>query len=193
MREAEVRRTTNETDIRCMVALDSKENSEIDTGIGFFDHMLALMAKHGRMQMVLKADGDLVVDDHHTIEDCGIVLGMVFDQLLGNKGGIERYGTFFCPMDEALAMVSIDISGRPYLVYDVPIGREMVGDMAVEMAKEFFYAFAMRSGMTIHIKLLYGSNGHHCLEAVFKAFGHALKAAVKENEDGVLSTKGVLQ
>lgn len=192
MKEAEVKRVTNETDISCRVVLDTSGKSEIETGIGFFDHMLTLMAKHGRMSMMLKAEGDLVVDDHHTIEDCGIVLGMAFDKLLGDKGNIARYGTFFCPMDEALAMVSIDISGRPYLVYDVEISREKIGDMAVEMAKEFFYAFAMHAGMTIHVKLLYGSNAHHCLEAVFKAFGHALYVAMQETADGVLSTKGVL-
>lgn len=192
MREAEVKRKTNETDISCQVVLDSTEPCVIDTGIGFFNHMLELMAKHGRMCIKLKAEGDLYVDDHHTIEDCGIVLGRVFDKLLGDKGNIARYGTFFCPMDEALAMVSIDISGRPYLVYDAQINREKVGDMAVEMAKEFFYAFAVQAGMTMHVRLLYGSNAHHCLEAIFKAFGHALKQAVKENEEGVLSTKGVL-
>ena len=192
MRESEVKRVTNETDISCYVLLDSSLKCEIDTGIGFFDHMLQLMAKHGRMYMNLKAHGDLQVDDHHTIEDCGIVLGKAFDKLLGDKGNIARYGTFFCPMDEALAMVSIDISGRPYLVYDVDVEREKVGDMAVEMAKEFFYAFTIHAGMTIHVRLLYGSNAHHCLEAIFKAFGHALKEAVKESEDGVLSTKGVL-
>lgn len=192
MREAEVKRRTNETDISCRVVLDSTGHIMIDTGIGFFNHMLELMAKHGKMSMDLRAEGDLMVDDHHTIEDCGIVLGRTFDRLLGDKGNIARYGTFFCPMDEALAMVSIDISGRPYLVYDVEISREKVGDMAVEMAKEFFYAFAVNAGMTIHVKLLYGSNAHHCLEAVFKAFGHALQLAVKETEDGVLSTKGVL-
>ena len=191
-RKAEIRRKTNETDIFLELNLDGSGLCAVDCPVGFLRHMLAAFCRHGLFDLRGTIAGDLDVDQHHLVEDTGITLGEAFAAALGEKRGIRRAGFFLCPMDEALAMVSIDISGRPYLVYDAQINREKVGDMAVEMAKEFFYAFSVQAGMTMHVRLLYGSNAHHCLEAIFKAFGHALKQAVKENEEGVLSTKGVL-
>ncbi|MCH4013225.1 MAG: imidazoleglycerol-phosphate dehydratase HisB [Solobacterium sp.] len=192
MRTASVSRRTKETEISCTLNLDAKSGTDISTGIGFFDHMLELLSFHSGFGMTIKADGDLNVDDHHTVEDCGIVLGKAFRQALGDKKGIARYGFFSCPMDEALANVSLDFSGRPYLVFHCTFTREKIGDLSTEMVEEFFRAFAVEAGLTLHINVPYGTNNHHMAEAVFKAFGHALKEAVRVSGDGVMSSKGVL-
>ena len=194
MRKAEKQRQTAETSVRVSVDLDGKGESSIETGIGFFDHMLTLYAKHGGFDLTVKCDGDLAVDGHHSVEDIGIVLGEAFREALGDKAGIARYGSFYVPMDEALAFVSLDISGRPYFVYD---GGEMapaVGGYDTELTEEFLRAFAFNAGITLHAKILYGKNTHHKIEALFKALGHALAIAVTKDEKikGVLSTKGVL-
>ena len=193
MRKSEKKRTTAETSIRVSVNLDGVGESKIETGVGFFDHMLTLFAKHGGFDLVVKCKGDLAVDGHHSIEDIGIVLGEAVKEALGDKAGIARYGSFYIPMDEALAFVAVDISGRPYLVYE---GGEMaptVGDYDTELTEEFLRAFAFNAGLTLHTRVLYGNNTHHKIEALFKAFGHALAAAVrKDGSTGVLSTKGVL-
>lgn len=192
MRTASVSRKTKETEISCTLNLDAESGTDISTGIGFFDHMLELLSFHSGFAMTIKADGDLNVDDHHTVEDCGIVLGKAFRQALGDKKGIARYGFFSCPMDEALANVSLDFSGRPYLVFHCTFTREKIGDLSTEMVEEFFRAFVVEAGLTLHINVPYGTNNHHMAEAVFKAFGHALKGAVRVSGDGVMSSKGVL-
>ncbi len=190
-RTAQVTRTSKETDITAFVSLDGGP-VKAETGIGFFDHMLTALAVHGGFGLSLHAEGDLYVDCHHTIEDTGIVLGKAFGQALGDKGGICRFGSFFIPMDEALAFASVDISGRPYLVFQGEFPEERVGDFDTCMAEEFFRAFAVNSGMTLHLRVEYGKNSHHMIEALFKAAAHALRLAVAPNNGGVLSTKGML-
>ncbi|MPL65646.1 Imidazoleglycerol-phosphate dehydratase [bioreactor metagenome] len=194
MRTADISRRTAETDITASLTIDGSGKSEIRTGIGFFDHMLVLWAKHGLFDLNLKAIGDLEVDCHHTIEDVGIVLGQAFKAALENKVGIKRYGTAFVPMDEALVMVSLDISGRPYLVYDVTLHSGSIGSYDCEMTEEFLRAFAMHAGITLHVKMLAGKNAHHIVEAVFKALGRALDDATCQDERivGIMSTKGML-
>lgn len=193
VRTGEVVRKTFETDIFINVTLDGKGISEIDTGIGFFDHMLTALSKHSGISMTVKVRGDLHVDCHHTIEDTGIVLGQALSQALGTKSGIVRYGTSYIPMDEALAMCSLDISNRPFLVFNCDFTNQSCGGYDLCMTEEFFRAFAFNAGITMHINLLYGSNDHHKAEAVYKSVAHALKTAVAYNSDGsVLSTKGVL-
>lgn len=193
MRKAEKKRTTAETSVRVSVNLDGTGESKIETGVGFFDHMLALFAKHGGFDLVVKCKGDLAVDGHHSIEDIGIVIGKAVKEALGDKAGIARYGSFYIPMDEALAFVALDISGRPYLVYDGGVMAPVVGGYDTELTGEFLRAFAFNAGITLHAKVLYGSNTHHKIEALFKALGHALAVAVrKDGSVGVLSTKGVL-
>ena len=155
--------------------------------------MMTLLAFHGRMDLVLEADGDLDVDDHHTIEDCGIVLGQAFKKALGERVGINRYGSFTLPMDEALATVNLDISGRPYLVFNCEFSRDQIGMMSTEMVEEFLRAFAFNAGITLHVNLHYGNNDHHKAEAIFKALGHALKEAVMVSSDILMSTKGMLE
>ena len=194
MRKSEKKRTTAETSIRVSVNLDGVGESKIETGVGFFDHMLTLFAKHGGFDLAVKCKGDLAVDGHHSIEDVGIVLGEAVKEALGEKAGIARYGSFYIPMDESLAFVAVDISGRPYLVY---AGGEMaptVGDYDTELTEEFLRAFAFNAGLTLHTRVLYGNNTHHKIEALFKALGHALAIAVRKDGSvkGVLSTKGVL-
>lgn len=192
MRTAVVERNTKETQIKIELNLDGGQ-ADISTGIGFFDHMLTAFAVHGGFGLKVKVTGDLDVDTHHTVEDTGIALGKAFNEALGDMSGIERYGTFFIPMDESLAQVSLDISNRPFLVFKAEFQQEKCGDYETCVTEEFFRAFAMNSGITLHIIVPYGSNAHHEIEAVFKACAHALKIAVKRNEDGsVLSTKGVL-
>lgn len=187
------KRETNETSIELEIDLDGKGNSEINTGVGFFDHMLTLFAFHSKTDLKVTAKGDLEVCDHHTIEDIGIALGEAFKEAIGDKRGINRYGTFYVPMDETLALVSLDISNRPFVVFDCDFKREMVGQMATEMVVEFFRAFAFNAGITLHLKVLYGENDHHKIEALFKAFGRALKEAKTVNEEnGLPSTKGKL-
>lgn len=190
-RTAQVTRTSKETDITAFVSLDGGP-VKVETGIGFFDHMLTALAVHGGFGLSLHAEGDLYVDCHHTIEDTGIVLGKAFGQALGDKGGICRFGSFFIPMDEALAFASVDISGRPYLVFQGEFPEERVGDFDTCMTEEFFRAFAVNSGMTLHLRVEYGKNSHHMIEALFKAAAHALRLAMAPNNGGVLSTKGML-
>lgn len=193
IRKAEICRKTNETDIYVLVELDGMGKSEISTGIGFFDHMLTALSKHSGISMTIKVKGDLEVDCHHTIEDTGIALGQALGQALGDKSGIVRYGTSYIPMDESLAMASLDLSNRPFLVFNCPFTNQSCGGYDLCMTEEFFRAFAFNSGMTLHINLMYGSNDHHKAEAVYKAVAHALKTAVSFNADGsTLSTKGVL-
>ncbi len=187
------KRETNETSIELEINLDGKGNSDINTGVGFFDHMLTLFAFHSKIDLKVIAKGDLEVCDHHTIEDIGITLGEAFKEAIGDKKGINRYGTFYVPMDETLALVSLDISNRPFVVFDCSFKREMVGEMATEMVVEFFRAFAFNAGVTLHMKVLYGENDHHKIEALFKAFGRALKEAKHvSDENGLPSTKGKL-
>jgi len=193
-RIAQLDRNTNETNITIEINLDGEGIYNIDTGIGFFDHMLTLAAKHGIMDLNIKAEGDLYVDAHHTVEDVGIALGKCIEKALGDKKGITRYGTSFLPMDETLAMVSMDLSGRPYLVFEAEFNSPMVGEMDTELVEEFFRAVAFNAGITLHAKVLYGKNAHHMIEALFKAFGRALREAVTKDEriKGVMSTKGSL-
>lgn len=192
MRIAEVTRKTKETDIKLLLNLDGGEIS-INTGIGFFDHMLNSFATHGGFGLQLTVKGDLYVDSHHTVEDTGIVLGQAFAKALGDKSSIERFGSFFVPMDEALAFSSVDISGRPYLVFDADFPQERCGDYDCAMTVEFMRAFAFNSQITLHLKAVYGDNSHHITEAIFKAAAHSLRLAVKQNSSNKpLSTKGVL-
>lgn len=192
MRKATLRRTTGETDISITLTIDGKGNFEGTSGIGFFDHMLHLLARHSGMDISLTCQGDLDVDNHHTIEDIGITLGEAFEKALGDKKGIHRYGCFFCPMDETLSRIVLDLSGRSYLVFDVDIPVERIGSFETEMTREFFLAFANNAKMNLHMATLYGVNGHHIVESLFKGIGHALKEAVTVEGDTVLSTKGVL-
>lgn len=196
MRTGKVIRETKETSIDLTISLDGRGVSDIDTGIGFFDHMLNLFAAHGRMDLVVGCNGDINVDGHHSVEDIGIALGEAVKQALGDKKGINRYGTFYLPMDETLVMVSLDISGRPFLVYDAggPMA-PMIGSYDTELTEEFLRAFAFNAGITLHVKVMYGTNSHHKVEAIFKALGHALRTAVKidpEAADEIPSTKGML-
>lgn len=192
MRKATLHRTTGETDISIGLAIDGAGRFEGSSGIGFFDHMLHLLARHSGMDISLTCQGDLDVDNHHTIEDIGITLGEAFEKALGDKKGIHRYGCFFCPMDETLSRIVLDLSGRPYLVFDVDIPVERIGSFETEMTREFFLAFANNAKMNLHMATLYGMNGHHIVESLFKGIGHALKEAVTVEGDTVLSTKGVL-
>ncbi|MCX8129188.1 MAG: imidazoleglycerol-phosphate dehydratase HisB [Clostridia bacterium] len=193
-RIAEVGRKTGETDIVLSLNIDGRGKTDIGTGVGFLDHMLNLFARHGLFDLNVKAAGDLYVDAHHTVEDVGIVLGQALKEALGDKKSIKRYGTVFVPMDESLAMVSIDLGGRPFLVFDAQFTQDKVGDMDTELVEEFFRAVAFNAGLNLHIKVLYGSNNHHMIEAVYKAFGRALDEATKVDEriEGVMSTKGVI-
>jgi len=194
MREAKIVRQTTETDIQVKFNIDGEGLADIDTGIGFFDHMLILFSKHGLFDTLIKCDGDLAVDGHHTVEDIGLALGQAVKAALGDKAGIVRYGTSFVPMDETLAQVSLDISGRPYLVYDAGEMAPMIGQYDSQLTEEFLRAFSMQSGITLHVKIVYGSNSHHKVEAIFKALGQALGQAVQKNPriHGVMSTKGTL-
>lgn len=192
MRKATLRRTTGETDISISLTVDGTGRFEGTSGIGFFDHMLHLLARHSGMDISMTCQGDLDVDNHHTIEDIGITLGEVFEKALGDKKGIHRYGCFFCPMDETLSRIVLDLSGRSYLVFDVDIPVERIGSFETEMTREFFLAFANNAKMNLHMATLYGVNGHHIVESLFKGIGHALKEAVTIEGDTVLSTKGVL-
>lgn len=193
-RSANVLRKTGETDIDLTICLDGNGHTDIDSGIGFFDHMMTLFTVHGHFDMVLSCKGDINVDGHHSVEDIGIALGQAVKEALGDKAGINRYGTFFMPMDESLILVSMDISNRPYLVYDGGDMAPMIGDYDTELTEEFLRAFAFNAGITLHVKVLYGKNSHHKVEGIFKALGHALHIASSKNPEvqGVLSTKGML-
>lgn len=197
MREAFLHRKTSETDVAIKINLDSsQEANQIQTGIGFLNHMLNLLAVHSGFSLQVAAKGDLETGSHHTIEDIGIVLGQVFAKALSDKSKINRYGSFFIPMDEALAFVSADVSGRSYLVYDVDEKNfvSKIVNYETDMTREFFRAFAMNANLTLHIRVLYGTNTHHIIEAIFKAVAHALKIAVSIDEERttILSSKGVL-
>ncbi len=193
MKSGIVKRETKETQITVEVKLDGKGISDIDTGIGFFDHMLTALSKHSGISMDIKCKGDLYVDGHHTVEDTGIVLGQAFAEALGDKSGIARYGSAYIPMDEALSFCSLDISNRPYLVFMGEFTNQMIGEYDACLTEEFFRAFSFNAGITLHLNMLYGSNDHHKCEALFKAVAHALKMAVKPLENGeTLSTKGTL-
>ncbi|MCX4269905.1 MAG: imidazoleglycerol-phosphate dehydratase HisB [Lachnospiraceae bacterium] len=193
-RTADVRRATNETNIALFLDLDGSGKTEIATGIGFFDHMLNSFARHGFFDLKVKVTGDLYVDSHHTIEDTGIVLGQAIREALGDKVGIRRFGSFLLPMDEALILASLDLSGRPYLVYDVTLTTDRVGYFDTEMVREFFYSVSYGAGMNLHLRQISGVNHHHIIEGCFKAFGKALDEATQYDEriTEVLSTKGTL-
>lgn len=193
-RKAKIERNTKETKLKLAINLDGTGKTNIKTGVGFFDHMLNLMAFHGGFDLEVQAQGDLEVCDHHTVEDIGIALGKIFLEALGDKMGIKRYGTFFVPMDETLAHVSLDISGRPYLVFECDFNRESIGNFSTEMTKEFFRAFAFNAGITLHARVLYGENDHHKVEAIFKALGRALNIEKTVDKDNMVlpSTKGML-
>lgn len=189
-REAQVHRVTGETDVSITMDLDGGGRS-ISTGLGFFDHMLTALAVHGGLGLTVEARGDWEVDCHHTVEDVGIVLGQALGQALGDKSGLRRYGHAYIPMDEALGFCAVDVSGRPFLVFQGEFPQERVGEYDSCMTEEFFRAVAMNAGLTLHLRCEYGKNTHHMVEALFKAFAHALKDAVAR-EEGILSTKGVL-
>lgn len=195
MREANLNRKTRETDVSIQVKLDENLESKINTGIGFLNHMLELLAFHSGIYLSIDCKGDLHVDGHHSVEDIGILLGKAIKEVLGDKKGINRYGDAFLPMDETLAHCSLDISGRPYLVFNVEFTSERVGEFETELTEEFFRAIAVNSGMTLHFNLEYGRNTHHIIEALFKSFGIALKQAItinEKNKDKILSSKGVI-
>lgn len=188
-------RETNETRIYVSVDLDGTGNAQIKTGVGFLDHMLTQVARHGVIDLVVDGSGDLHVDDHHTVEDVGICLGKAVQQALGDMHGIQRYGWAVVPMDEALALVALDFSGRPYLHFEAQFRRERVGDMSTELVSEFFRAFASHAHATLHIRLLQAQNDHHAVEAIFKAFAKALEMATRFHPrfSGVPSTKGYVE
>ena len=194
-RRADLERATNETRIRVAMDLDGSGVSTINTGVGFFDHMLTHIAKHGLFDLEVNAEGDLEIDGHHTVEDVGICLGKVFAKALGEPVGIRRYGHAVIPMDEALAEVSIDVSGRPFLAFNAELDKGRVGEFDAELTEEFFRAFAVNSRTTLHVVLRYGQNTHHCIEGIFKAFARALDDAVTRDARvaGVPSTKGMLE
>ena len=195
MRKATLRRTTKETDIEVAVDLDGTGTSAISTGIGFFDHMLDLLARHSRIDITVNAKGDLHIDHHHTTEDVGITLGQAVKQALGDMKGIARYADVHVPMDEALTRVALDVSGRPFLVFKAEFSRDKVGAFDTELVREWFQAFAMNAGLTLHVETLYGSNDHHIAESCFKGLARALRAALAidpRNAGEVPSTKGVL-
>ena len=195
MRQSQITRKTAETDIAVTVCLDGSGRADIQTGVGFLDHMLTLFAVHGGFDLTVRCAGDTYVDDHHSVEDVGICLGQAFSQALGDKRGIMRYGDITLPMDEALILCAVDLSGRPFLRYSAQIPSQKVGAFDTELAKEFFLAFAMHAGLALHIRQLDGENSHHIIEGMFKAAARALRAAVKIDSDrpgAVPSSKGVL-
>lgn len=192
MRTAKIERKTNETNLSVEINLDGTGENNIDTGIGFLDHMLHLMAFHGSFDLKIICHGDLCVDDHHSVEDIGIALGQTFSKALGDRKGIRRYSSLHVPMDEALCLVAVDISSRPYLIFNVDFQGEKLGSMSTQSFKEFFRAFAFNAGITLHINLLYGENDHHKIEAVFKAFSRAMREASQVVSDNIPSSKGVL-
>ncbi len=193
-RLSDISRKTGETDIKLSFALDGSGRSDVHTGVGFLDHMLDLLARHGLFDLRVQARGDLHVDQHHTVEDIGIVLGQAIEKSLGDKSGITRYGHSTLPMDETLAAVTLDLSGRPAFVFNVKFTGELIGTFAVELVEEFFKSVATNAKMNLHINVAYGSNNHHIAEAIFKAFARALRAAVAidPRQSGVPSTKGSL-
>lgn len=195
MRRAELERSTNETAISIKVAIDGEGKSEIETGVGFFDHMLDHLSRHGLFDLTVLAKGDLHIDAHHTVEDVGICLGKAFLEAVGVPKGIRRYGHAVVPMDEALAEVAVDFSGRPFLVFNADLPNGSLGNFDLELAQEFMQAFAVNARLTLHINLRYGSNTHHCIEGIFKALAQALRQALEMDprSTGIPSTKGMLE
>lgn len=193
-RTATLKRTTKETDIEISFDIDGAGEANVGSGIGFFDHMLILFAKHGLFSLTVKAQGDLVIDGHHTVEDIGIVLGQALAKAAGDKAGIRRYGHVYVPMDEALVLVVVDFSGRPFLAFDAELGQGRIGEFDVELTEEFLRAVAVNAGLTLHVKLLAGKNRHHIVEAIFKALGRALSQSLERDPrvQGVPSSKGML-
>ena len=195
MRKAQIDRKTNETNISLSINLDGTGSYDIQTGIGFLDHMIDQLSRHSLIDMTIKADGDLHIDAHHTTEDVGIALGQAFRKALGDKKGIARYGDVHLPMDECMTRAAVDVSGRPFLIWDVTFTRDKVGDFDTELFQEFFQAFAQNAGITLHIANLYGTNNHHIAETCFKAVARVLRQAVEmdpRQADRVPSTKGTL-
>lgn len=194
MRESTITRKSKETDIQLTLCLDGSGKTDIDTGVGFFDHMLDAMCRFAQMDMTLRCTGDLAVDAHHTVEDTGMCIGRAIREALGDRAGIRRAGSAYMPMDEALAFAALDISGRPYLAYQAAFAAPMCGTMDTQLAEEFFRALCVQGGLTLHLNVMAGRNDHHKMEAMFKAFGLALRdaAAVDARITGVLSTKGML-
>lgn len=192
MRTGEIKRKTKETDIEVFVRLDGESRVSVDTGIGFFDHMLTAFGVHSGMDLQISCTGDLNVDGHHTVEDVGIAFGQAVSKALGDKAGIARYGNAYIPMDEALSFCALDISGRPFIAFNAEFSDFRCGDFDTCLTEEFFRAFALNSGITLHICEEYGKNDHHIIEAMFKAAAHAFKNAAALTGGGVLSTKGVL-
>ena len=193
-RTATLKRTTKETDIEISFDIDGAGEANVGSGIGFFDHMLILFAKHGLCSLTVKAQGDLVIDGHHTVEDIGIVLGQALAKAAGDKAGIRRYGHVYVPMDEALVLVVVDFSGRPFLAFDAELGQGRIGEFDVELTEEFLRAVAVNAGLTLHVKVLAGKNRHHIVEAIFKALGRALSQSLERDPrvQGVPSSKGML-
>ena len=193
-RTATLKRTTKETDIEISFDIDGAGEANVGSGIGFFDHMLILFAKHGLFSLSVKAQGDLVIDGHHTVEDIGIVLGQALAKAAGDKAGIRRYGHVYVPMDEALVLVVVDFSGRPFLAFDAELGQGRIGEFDVELTEEFLRAVAVNAGLTLHVKVLAGKNRHHIVEAIFKALGRALSQSLERDPrvQGVPSSKGML-
>lgn len=193
-REASVERNTKETEIKLKLTADGSGYTDIETGIGFFDHMLDGFARHGLFDLCIRVHGDLNVDDHHTVEDTGIVLGTAIREAAGDKKGIRRYGSCILPMDEVLVLCAVDLSGRPYFSWDAEFSAEKIGDLSSEMIKEFFYAVSYTAGMNLHVKVLTNGNSHHLAEAIFKGFAKALDQALSFDQriTDVLSTKGSL-
>ena len=193
-RNSEIKRETKETSITVSLDLDGSGKADIDTGIGFFDHMLEGFAKHGYFDLTLKCTGDLLVDGHHTVEDCGIVLGQAFREALGSKEGITRFGNMTLPMDDALVLTAVDICGRPYLSFEADFPTERIGYLDTELIREFFYAFSYSAMINIHVKMISGQNAHHICEAMFKSFARSLAQAVSADPKatGIPSTKGAL-
>lgn len=195
MRQGNVKRTTRETDIEVKLTIDGDGEYDISTGIGFLDHMLEQLSRHGGMDIFVRVKGDLHIDGHHTTEDCGIAMGQAFREALGDKKGITRYGHAYLPMDETLARAALDISGRPFLVWNVPFTRDKIGEMDTELFQEWFRAFAFAAGLTLHVDILRGENNHHMIEACYKALALSIKTAAAidpRNEGRIPSTKGKL-
>ena len=193
-RIATLKRTTKETDVEISLDIDGAGEANVCSGIGFFDHMLILFAKHGLFSLTVKAQGDLVIDGHHTVEDIGIVLGQALAKAAGDKAGIRRYGHVYVPMDEALVLVVVDFSGRPFLAFDAELGQGRIGEFDVELTEEFLRAVSVNAGLTLHVKVLAGKNRHHIVEAIFKALGRALSQSLERDPrvQGVPSSKGML-
>lgn len=195
MRKAQIKRETKETQIQVSVSLDGQGEADIATGVGFFDHMLTHLARHGGFDLQVKAKGDLYIDPHHTVEDVGICLGKAYLEAVGDPTGLCRFGHAVVPMDEALAEAAVDFSGRPFLSFDAQLPQGRVGDFDIELTEEFLRAFSVNARMTVHIVLRYGKNNHHCIEGIFKAFARALGEAMRLDPrvKGVPSTKGMLE